>query len=182
MTAGSAETLDAPRSPSSREGQAPACPSFFNVGGLIDGRYAIVRPIGRGGMGRVVEVERISDQARLALKYCDGSALGRKRLVREARILGGLEHPHLLPVVDANLDHDPPYFVMPLAAGTLESELHERGARRPGPSPPSARSVRGHGPARGRDRPSRPQTGQHPEDGRSPLPRGRPGDGQARAP
>src|SRR5262245_49465085 len=91
MTAGSAETLDAPGSPSSREGQTQTYPTFFNVGGLIDGRYAVVRPIGRGGMGRVVEVERISDQARLALKYCDGSALGRKRLVREARILGSLE-------------------------------------------------------------------------------------------
>jgi eukaryotic-like serine/threonine-protein kinase len=127
MTASSAETLDAPRSSSPREGQAPTGSSLFNIGGLIDGRYAVVRPIGRGGMGRVVEVERVSDRSRLALKYCDGSPLGRKRLIREARILGDLEHPHLLPVLDSNLDHDPPYFVMPLAMGTLESELRAQG-------------------------------------------------------
>src|SRR5436305_1179880 len=99
MTAGSAETLDVPRSSSPPEGRAPVSSSFFNIGGLVDGRYAVVRLIGRGGMGRVVEVERLSDRARLALKYCDGTGLGRKRLVREARILSGLEHPHLLPVL-----------------------------------------------------------------------------------
>ena len=76
----------------------------------VDGRYAVVRPIGPGGMGRVVEIERISDRCALALKYCDGSPLGRKRLVREAKILSGLDHPHLLPVLDANLEHDPALF------------------------------------------------------------------------
>jgi serine/threonine protein kinase len=125
MMAGSAETLDAPRS-SSRGVAIPGGTSLFNSGGVIDGRYAVLRPIGRGGMGRVVAVERLADGAPLALKYCAGSALGRKRLVREARILDRLAHPHLLAIVDANLDHDPPYFVMPLAAGTLGSELHEK--------------------------------------------------------
>ena len=32
----------------------------------------------------------------------------------------------MLAVLDASLDHDPPYFVMPLAAGTLEAELRGR--------------------------------------------------------
>jgi hypothetical protein len=127
MMAGSAETLDAPRS-SSRGSAVPAGTSLFNSGGVIDGRYAVLRPIARGGMGRVVAVERLADGSHLALKYCAGSALGRKRLIRETRILDRLAHPHLLAVVDANLDHDPPYFVMPLAAGTLESELREKGA------------------------------------------------------
>lgn len=126
MTTGSAETLDAPGTSTPREGRSSAELTLFNVGGLIDGRYLVVHPVGRGGMGRVVEVERTSDRRRLALKYCDGSVLGRKRLVREARILAGLEHPHLVPVLDANFDLDPPYFVMPLAAGTLEAELLER--------------------------------------------------------
>jgi serine/threonine protein kinase len=129
MAAGSAETLDAPHSPSSSRGLAvPAETSLFNSGGVIDGRYVVLRPVGRGGMGRVVAVERLADGSHLALKYCAGSALGRKRLIREARILDRLSHPHLLAVVDANLDCDPPYFVMPLAAGTLESELRGKGA------------------------------------------------------
>ena len=33
----------------------------------------------------------------------------------------------MLSVVDANLDHDPPYFVMPLAAETLQAELSAHG-------------------------------------------------------
>jgi serine/threonine protein kinase len=77
-------------------------------------------------MGRVVEVVPVPQGTHLALKYCDGSPLERKRLIREARILGALDHPHLLPVFEANLAHDPPYFVMPLATQTLEAELHGR--------------------------------------------------------
>jgi serine/threonine protein kinase len=127
MSASSAETLDAPSPSTPRGDHAQEAVSLFNVGGLIDGRYAVRRPVGRGGMGRVVAVERISDGSMLALKYCAGSMLGRKRLGREAKILGRLAHPHLLAVVDANLAHDPPYFVMPLALGTLESELSGNG-------------------------------------------------------
>ena len=74
-------------------------------------------------MGRVVEVENLADGVHHALKYCDGSPLGKKRLIREARILAGFDHPHLLPVVGSNLSHDPPYFLMPLASSTLEAEL-----------------------------------------------------------
>ncbi len=100
---------------------------LWSAGTRIDERYQVVRPIGRGGMGRVVEVARLSDCTRLALKYCDGTTLGKKRLVREAKILGSLKHPHVLCVVDANLAHDPPYYVMPLAADTLQAELPRRG-------------------------------------------------------
>ena len=78
-------------------------------------------------MGRVIEISRLADCARLALKYCDGTTLGRRRLVREAKILGSLKHPHVLSVVDANLVHNPPYYVMPLAAETLQAEVSSHG-------------------------------------------------------
>jgi serine/threonine protein kinase len=99
---------------------------LFNQGAVIDGKYEIVRPIGRGGMGRVVEIRRLSDGRRLALKYAPGRVLSRRRLIREARILSALRHPHLLPVLDAGLDRDPPYLVMPLAAGSLDAEIPRR--------------------------------------------------------
>jgi hypothetical protein len=34
-----------------------------------------------------------------------------------------VRHPHVVPIVAANLDHSPPYFVMPLAEGSLLDEL-----------------------------------------------------------
>jgi serine/threonine protein kinase len=86
----------------------------------------VVRPIGRGGMGRVVEVVSLIDGKHLAIKYCDGTPLERERLKREARMLAALDHRHLLPVLGSNLTHDPPYFVMPLALTSLESDLRRQ--------------------------------------------------------
>ncbi|QEH33596.1 Serine/threonine-protein kinase StkP [Aquisphaera giovannonii] len=125
MSHGSAETRELGHRSGADASWSPA-ERLFNVGALVDGRYEVIRPVGRGGMGWVVEVERLDDGRRLALKYCEGSSLRGKRLVREAKILGSLRHPHLLPVLDARLDQEPPYFVMPLAAGTLEEDIRAR--------------------------------------------------------
>ena len=122
----SSETQEVARPSWPRKRDDPGDSILFNVGAVIHDRYEVVRPVGRGGMGRVIEVRRLAEGEHLALKYCDGSALGRKRLVREARILGGMRHPHVVAVLDARLDHDPPYFVMPLAAATLDAELPGR--------------------------------------------------------
>jgi serine/threonine protein kinase len=116
-------TLDLPSAPWPRRGRSEAESAGFTAGSVIDHKLQVVRPIGRGGMGRVVEVVNLTDGNHLALKYCDGTPLERKRLVREARMLAALDHPHLLPVLEANLAHHPPYFVMPLARASLESEL-----------------------------------------------------------
>jgi serine/threonine protein kinase len=126
MSAVSPETRELSRDPSPARRPEYSGAVLLNTGAIIDDRYQIVRTIGQGGMGRVVEVVRLQDRARLALKYCTGLGLGRRRLVREARILSGLDHPHLLPVLDARLDHEPPYFVMPVAAATLDRELSRR--------------------------------------------------------
>ncbi|WP_165222495.1 serine/threonine-protein kinase [Aquisphaera insulae] len=128
MSHGSAETRELDSRSRDPKGW-PTPERFFNIGAIVDGRYEVARTIGRGGMGWVVEVRRLADGRRLALKYCDGNPLRRKRLVREAKILGAMRHPHLLPALDSRLDEDPPYFVMPLAAGTLDDDVR---GRRPG--------------------------------------------------
>jgi hypothetical protein len=74
-------------------------------------------------MGSVREVERLSDGKRLALKWCRATGPGLRRFAREVRMMARVRHPHVVPVVDADLRADPPYFVMPLAAGSLEDEL-----------------------------------------------------------
>jgi serine/threonine protein kinase len=118
----SVETRELGKETRQARGADQPAPVLLNVGAVLDGKYEILRAIGQGGMGRVVEVLRIADRRHLALKYCAGGGLGRRRLVRESRILGSLRHPHLMPVLDAGLDHDPPYFVMPLAVETLDTE------------------------------------------------------------
>jgi len=46
-----------------------------------------------------------------------------RRFVAEARIQNGLRHPNLVPAVEINLQHDPPFYVMPLMKETLSNRL-----------------------------------------------------------
>src|SRR5260370_38114699 len=48
-----------------------------------------------------------------------------RRFVAEARILSGVRHPNLVPAVEINLEHSPPYYVMPLMKETLFERLSE---------------------------------------------------------
>ena len=93
------------------------------AGDLFDGRFVVRGLIGRGGMGTVLRVERPSDGKALALKYCHLAGAEQKRFEREVRIMERVRHPHVVPIVFANLEHSPPYFVMPLAEGSLLGEL-----------------------------------------------------------
>jgi serine/threonine protein kinase len=74
-------------------------------------------------MGSVLKVERLCDGRLFALKWCRGTGASVRRFAREVRLMARVRHRHVVPVVDANLDADPPYFVMPLASSSLEDEL-----------------------------------------------------------
>ena len=59
--------------------------SEFESGHIIDGRYRVRREIGRGGMGVVLEVERLEDGRAFALKWCRLGGAWLKRFARTAR-------------------------------------------------------------------------------------------------
>lgn len=71
----------------------------------LDGtRYTVVRHLARGGMGSVWLAEDKVLMRRVALKVLDLVAPAddlAERLLQEARILAGLEHPGIVPVHDA---------------------------------------------------------------------------------
>src|SRR5260370_38241899 len=46
-----------------------------------------------------------------------------RRFIAEARILNGVRHPNLVPAGEINLQHYPPYYVMPLMKETLSERL-----------------------------------------------------------
>jgi serine/threonine-protein kinase len=96
-------------------------PSPLVPGDVIEDRYHIVRRIGVGGMGRVYEVERLSDGRRLALKTMNGvvdrDALA--RFAREAQIAAELNAPNLVAALDVGVTRAGTLFlVMELVAGT----------------------------------------------------------------
>jgi hypothetical protein len=104
-------------------GAKTTVPGMDLAGDFIGGPFVVQGQIGRGGMGSVLRVERLSDQKPLALKYCHLAGAELKRFEREVRIMQRVRHPHVVPIVHANLEHSPPYFLMPLAEGSLLGEL-----------------------------------------------------------
>lgn len=88
------------------------------------GRYRIVRPVGRGGMGSVYYAERADDQYQqsVALKVVDCALAFHDlagRLRAERQILAGLEHAHIARLLDGGEMQDgTPFLVMEYVAGT----------------------------------------------------------------
>ncbi|HEY1250735.1 MAG TPA: serine/threonine-protein kinase [Thermoanaerobaculia bacterium] len=67
-------------------------------------KYRLLGELGRGGMGTVYLAEDVMLERRVALKVVATSAPAPEaaaRMLREARILAGLEHPGIVPVHDA---------------------------------------------------------------------------------
>jgi len=91
--------------------------------GVMAGRYALDRVIGRGGMA---DVYRATDQVlerEVAVKVLRADAADetdpdRHRFREEAQIVAALDHPGLVAVLDAGVDEGVPYLVMDLVEGT----------------------------------------------------------------
>lgn len=89
--------------------------------GDLAGAWRVVRPLGRGGMGEVHEVERADGQyeqraalKRIALAQGDDG----HRFLTERRILAMLEHPGIARMIDGGLLADgQPYMVMEYVDG-----------------------------------------------------------------
>jgi serine/threonine-protein kinase len=96
------------------------------------GRYAVLRLVGRGGMGLVLEARDPDIGRSVALKilheHLAKDAEMVARFVDEARICGRLEHPGLVPVHEMGTAEDGrPYFTMRLVEGrSLSAALAAR--------------------------------------------------------
>ena len=99
-------------------------------------RYTVQHEIGRGGMGRVWLAQRAdaADTQRLAIKQVR-SDIGDEELLRrfeaERRILSRLDHPHIVPLLDAGRDADGRPF---LVTAFIEGEPIDAWCRRTGPN------------------------------------------------
>jgi serine/threonine protein kinase len=84
-------------------------------------RYRIVEQIGRGGMGGVYLAEDLALQREVAIKVLSLPNLddaSRERMLREAHILGQLEHPGIVPIHDVGfLDDGRVFYAMKLVRG-----------------------------------------------------------------
>jgi len=92
------------------------------------GRFAILAPIGSGGMGVVHRARQLSMDREVAIKEPKPDLRGDRdialSLVQEAWVTGSLEHPNIVPIHDIDLqDPDAPRVVMKRIQGWSWGEL-----------------------------------------------------------
>jgi serine/threonine-protein kinase len=95
------------------------------------GRYRIDSELGRGGMALVYAARDESDQRRVAIKVLRPALtreLGIQRFLREIEMMSGLQHPHLVPLLESGEAAGLLYYVMPHVHGPSLAQLltHER--------------------------------------------------------
>lgn len=102
-------------------------------GTLVHGRYRVVRPIGKGGMGAVYEAidERLDHRVALKQTLAEGDEAARA-FEREAKLLASLRHAALPVVSDFFGDENGRFLVMQFIPGkTLADLVRERGGALP---------------------------------------------------
>lgn len=94
------------------------------------GPFAIVREIGRGGMGVVYEAMQRQPERAVALKVLRSdfiASLERKRLFeREIKVLARLRHPGITSIFESGTSEAGPYYAMEFVRGVSLSEFLRR--------------------------------------------------------
>jgi serine/threonine protein kinase len=101
-----------------RPGQADADPL---IGQVVAGRYKILSPLGRGGMGVVYKVEHVHIGKLMAMKLLSGElarhAATVRRFRREAKAVSKLAHPNTVQIFDFGESARLAYLVMEYLSG-----------------------------------------------------------------
>ena len=101
-------------------------PFLFSAGHRF-GPYAIVRPLGKGGMGQVYEAEEVESGRRVAVKLLSrglGDDEERERFLQEGRHAASLSHPNCVYVFGTSEVQGFPVIAMELVPdGTLKDRV-----------------------------------------------------------
>lgn len=106
-------------------------PVQVRVGDLLAGRYEVVRLIGHGAMGVVVEARNVHHGQRVAVKILkqrhqdSREAVG--RFQQEAQAAGRIRGEHSVRMFDTGVHNGSPFMVMELLAGQDLASLLEEG-------------------------------------------------------
>jgi serine/threonine protein kinase len=104
----------------------------LSPGQILDERYEILGLLAEGGMGAVYRARRTLLGDEVAIKIVRGDHAGqgpRDRFFRESRASARLRHPHIVSILDFNVDEEKrPFLVMELLNGpSIRDELSARG-------------------------------------------------------
>ena len=101
---------------------------------MKEDRYEIKGKIGQGGIGVVYRAsdKRLNRDVAIKRVLPEGGFENQEEaiehLLKEAKSLSSIQHPHIVTVYDAGVDEEGPYVVMELLAGRTLDEMIERGS------------------------------------------------------
>jgi serine/threonine-protein kinase len=103
---------------------------------MLEGRYLLRAPLGRGGMGMVWRAEHVKLGSEVAIKLLAPSIAAStdaiERFRREARLAAALDSANIVRISDFGVDSGAAYIAMELLQGeTLGARLARRGALTP---------------------------------------------------
>ena len=89
---------------------------FMSKGTILAGKYRIIEPIGKGGMGVVYKAEDTKLKRIVALKFLPPGFIeipeAGERFIREAQAAAALSHPHICTVYEINEEEDQSFIAM----------------------------------------------------------------------
>ena len=95
----------------------------------LEGRYAIERELGEGGMATVYLAKDLKHNRNVALKVLKpelAAVVGAERFLAEIETTANLQHPHILPLFDSGEADSFLFYVMPYVEGETLQQRIER--------------------------------------------------------
>ncbi len=86
----------------------------------LEGRYAIERELGEGGLATVYLADDLKHERKVALKVLKpelAAVVGAERFMAEIKTTANLQHPHILPLFDSGEADGFLFYVMPYVEG-----------------------------------------------------------------
>ncbi len=106
-------------------------PVVETLAAALSDRYLFERELGRGGMATVYLARDLKHDRLVAFKLLRPDLaviLGAERFIREIQLTAGLQHPHILPLLDSGSVGPHLYYVMPYIEGEdLRQRLEREG-------------------------------------------------------
>src|SRR4051812_24041659 len=95
------------------------------------GDLVVVRTLSQSRVGEVLEARDQDSGLRCVVKRLlpQRDMIDGIRFLREAEMMKALHHPNLMPVLHADLQAQPPFYVMPLRDGETLADKLARGGR-----------------------------------------------------
>ena len=102
---------------------------IVRLNAALEGRYAIERELGEGGMATVYLADDLKHERKVALKVLKpelAAVVGAERFLAEIKTTANLQHPHILPLFDSGEADSFLFYVMPHVQGESLRERIDR--------------------------------------------------------